>query len=292
MVQAVSSEASSGAKRRNEGEWSWWDETNSERLGNDGGARAWMCKHCGFKRKSGTTKVRAHILCLPGFEVQPCKAMATEKKAEFLAKDTLLKAKSNARPKKRAIDPNHLVFPSSTPTSSASSGGPSSFSTLSSSPSLPRRRQRTLDRSWDPQRKADVDVSVDGSSVAHSALIGGEVEALKRLKSFAAEHLGQETGKSKGTVTGANLYGSNFSCKISPWLAMGCLSPRRMFEDLQKSAKRGPTATASGPSVSSDNGLNWLVFELLWRDFFRFITKKYAVSKQTTEVVTAAPVPV
>ncbi|MCO5597039.1 hypothetical protein L7F22_051113 [Adiantum nelumboides] len=132
----------------------------------------------------------------------------------------------------------------------------------------------------------------DGPSVAHSALIGGEVEALKRLKSFAAEHLGQGTGKSEATVTGANLYGSNFSCKISPWLAMGCLSPRRMFEDLQKSAKRGATATASSPSVSSDNGLNWLVFELLWRDFFRFITKKYAVSKQTTEVVTAAPVPV
>ncbi|MCO5596540.1 hypothetical protein L7F22_050605 [Adiantum nelumboides] len=34
--------------------------------------------------------------------------MTIEKKAEFLAKDTLLKAKSNARPKKRAIDPNHL----------------------------------------------------------------------------------------------------------------------------------------------------------------------------------------
>ncbi|KAI5074674.1 hypothetical protein GOP47_0010635 [Adiantum capillus-veneris] len=133
----------------------------------------------------------------------------------------------------------------------------------------------------------------DGSSVAHSALIGGEVEALRRLKSFAAEHLGQSsTSNSKSTVSGESLYGSNFSCKISPWLAMGCLSPRRMFEDLQKNVKRVSAATASSSSVSSDNGLNWLVFELLWRDFFRFITKKYAVSKQTTEVVTASPVPV
>jgi deoxyribodipyrimidine photo-lyase len=34
------------------------------------------------------------------------------------------------------------------------------------------------------------------------------------------------------------LYGANFSCKISPWLAMGCLSPRRMFEDLKKDGPR------------------------------------------------------
>lgn len=130
----------------------------------------------------------------------------------------------------------------------------------------------------------------DGSSVAHSALIGGEVEALKRLKSFAADHVGRSKSKSKGVASGESLYGSNFSCKISPWLAMGCLSPRRMFEDLQNSVKRDAKITASSSSVSSDNGLNWLVFELLWRDFFRFITKKYAVSKQSTEVVTATAV--
>lgn len=26
---------------------------------------------------------------------------------------------------------------------------------------------------------------------------------------------------------------------------------------------------------AGDTGINWLVFELLWRDFFRFITRKY-----------------
>lgn len=171
MAQAASSGDTSGAKRtkRNEGVpvWSWWDETISERLGVDGGARSWTCKHCGFKRKSGTTKVRAHILQLPGFEVAACKSMTAEKKAEFLAKDATLQSKTSARPKKRAIDPNHLVFASSTPAASTFSGGggsdtaaPSTFATPSSSPSLPRRRQRTLDQSWDPQKKADVDAAV------------------------------------------------------------------------------------------------------------------------------------
>jgi deoxyribodipyrimidine photolyase len=30
---------------------------------------------------------------------------------------------------------------------------------------------------------------------------------------------------------------------------------------------------AAGPA-----GMQWLLFELLWRDFFRFITKKYTVT--------------
>jgi hypothetical protein len=68
-----------------------------------------------------------------------------------------------------------------------------------------------------------------------------------------------------------NLNGANFSCKISPWLAMGCLSPRRMYEDLAASGgARAITASAAQKSPSDDsNGLSWLTFELLWRDFFR-----------------------
>lgn len=119
----------------------------------------------------------------------------------------------------------------------------------------------------------------DEPTVTGSALIGGEVEALTRLKNFA-EHYRQCAIENGSRPWGDSIYGSNFSCKISPWLAMGCLSPRRMFEDLRSSEKRSvtPAAAATG-SILKDKGLNWLVFELLWRDFFRFITKKYAESK-------------
>jgi deoxyribodipyrimidine photolyase len=68
---------------------------------------------------------------------------------------------------------------------------------------------------------------------------------------------------------------------------MGCLSPRRMYEELraqtQKHTQKHPRLGAA-PFAShlgeggqcADAGTNWLVFELLWRDFFRFVTKKYA----------------
>uniref|UniRef100_A0A453S6M0 Photolyase/cryptochrome alpha/beta domain-containing protein n=1 Tax=Aegilops tauschii subsp. strangulata TaxID=200361 RepID=A0A453S6M0_AEGTS len=38
---------------------------------------------------------------------------------------------------------------------------------------------------------------------------------------------------------------------------------------------------------TSDAGTNWLMFELLWRDFFRFVTKKYSSAQKTSEVAPA-----
>lgn len=72
--------------------------------------------------------------------------------------------------------------------------------------------------------------------------MGGEEEALKRLQKFTLDVPNQtnisKVSNSQSESGGDSLYGANFSCKISPWLALGCLSPRRMFEDLKKSASR------------------------------------------------------
>ncbi|KAG0571171.1 hypothetical protein M758_6G207700 [Ceratodon purpureus] len=131
----------------------------------------------------------------------------------------------------------------------------------------------------------------DSQTAGGAGLVGGEEEALKRLQKFALD-VPNQTSKSKGSKSqaepgGDSLYGANFSCKISPWLAMGCLSPRRMFEDLKKSGSSAgamPTlAVKASGTGSEDNGLNWLIFELLWRDFFRFITKKYGTGKRISE---------
>jgi deoxyribodipyrimidine photolyase len=134
-----------------------------------------------------------------------------------------------------------------------------------------------------------MDLGLDASkSTRHDngaqALVGGESEALNRLKSFVAD----ATAGAKKVAD--NLNGANFSCKISPWLAMGCLSPRRMYEDLAASGgARAITASAAQKSPSEDsNGLSWLTFELLWRDFFRFITKKYGTANKSTST-TASP---
>ncbi|KAJ4727695.1 Blue-light photoreceptor PHR2 [Melia azedarach] len=130
-------------------------------------------------------------------------------------------------------------------------------------------------------------MSQDGKP-ATNTMVGGETEALQRLKKFAAECQAQPH---KGTKDGSsdNIYGANFSCKISPWLAMGCLSPRSMFDELKKTATSISAAAKrnDGGSDSSATGSNWLMFELLWRDFFRFITKKYSSAKKLVEAAPA-----
>ncbi|KAL0459700.1 UNVERIFIED_CONTAM: Blue-light photoreceptor PHR2 [Sesamum latifolium] len=122
----------------------------------------------------------------------------------------------------------------------------------------------------------------NGKTAANASLVGGETEALQRLRNFAVEC---KAKPNNGFKDGANdsIYGANFSCKISPWLAMGCLSPRSMFDELKKSASSlisAATNKKNGGSGTSDTGLNWLMYELLWRDFFRFITRKYSTAKQ------------
>ncbi|KAJ9543179.1 hypothetical protein OSB04_022886 [Centaurea solstitialis] len=124
-------------------------------------------------------------------------------------------------------------------------------------------------------------MSSQAKSVSNAPLVGGETEALQRLKRFAAECQAQPPPKETKDGNSDTIYGANFSCKISPWLALGCLSPRSMFDELKKSASR----TISAGKDGEDGDMNWLMYELLWRDFFRqvnqiFITRKYSSSKQ------------
>ncbi len=61
------------------------------------------------------------------------------------------------------------------------------------------------------------------------------------------------------------MLGADYSSKFSPWLALGCLSPRFIYEEVIKyEAER-----------VKNESTYWLIFELLWRDFFRFICLKY-----------------
>jgi deoxyribodipyrimidine photolyase len=116
--------------------------------------------------------------------------------------------------------------------------------------------------------KGDEAADVVASSV--DKLQGGETEALARLRSFVA-HTRRQLREVAGPAASAKGRGgaasAHFSTQVSPWLAMGCLSPRRMYEEL-RAHTRG-TVTGGG----ADAGTNWLVFELLWRDFFRLLTQ-------------------
>ncbi|MBF2073645.1 MAG: DASH family cryptochrome [Synechococcales cyanobacterium C42_A2020_086] len=90
---------------------------------------------------------------------------------------------------------------------------------------------------------------------------GGESAGLARLKHYIWEQ--DHLRRYKETRNG--MLGANYSSKFSPWLALGCLSPRYIYEQvLQYEEER----------VRNDSTY-WLIFELLWRDYFRFICQKH-----------------
>ena len=90
---------------------------------------------------------------------------------------------------------------------------------------------------------------------------GGESEALQRLNHYFFETQCLSTYKE----TRNGMVGADYSSKFSPWLALGCISPRFIYAEIIKYEKE----------FGSNDSTYWLVFELLWRDFFRFMFKKY-----------------
>ena len=90
---------------------------------------------------------------------------------------------------------------------------------------------------------------------------GGESEAIQRLKHYF--HDTQCLSTYKETRNG--MIGADYSSKFSPWLALGCLSPRFIYAEIKKYEKQ----------FGANDSTYWLVFELLWRDFFRFMFKKH-----------------
>ena len=112
-----------------------------------------------------------------------------------------------------------------------------------------------------------------GSSALDGSTRGGEREALRQLRRFVAQVSGAAGGG--GGACGA-AHGNNFASSIAPWLATGCLSPRRMLADVQAALGQGGAAPAGAASAAAQPPLTWVRFELLWRDFFRFMTLKYS----------------
>lgn len=93
------------------------------------------------------------------------------------------------------------------------------------------------------------------------AFVGGESAAKARL----ADYFWKNDCLRRYKHTRNGLLGADYSSKFSPWLALGCLSPRYIFEAVQQYEEQ----RVANPSTY------WLVFELIWRDYFRFICVKH-----------------
>ncbi|WP_294224446.1 DASH family cryptochrome, partial [uncultured Chryseobacterium sp.] len=90
---------------------------------------------------------------------------------------------------------------------------------------------------------------------------GGESEALKRMESYFSET--RHLSNYKETRNG--LIGTDYSSKFSAWLADGSLSAVSVYHEIKKYEQE----------FGSNESTYWLVFELLWRDFFRYISMEY-----------------
>jgi deoxyribodipyrimidine photo-lyase len=90
---------------------------------------------------------------------------------------------------------------------------------------------------------------------------GGETAGLARLH----QYFWQQDCLKVYKETRNGMLGADYSSKFSPWLALGCLSPRYIYEQVQEYETQ---------RVKNDSTY-WLVFELLWRDYFRFICAKH-----------------
>lgn len=97
--------------------------------------------------------------------------------------------------------------------------------------------------------------------MSRSYFKGGETEALKRLDYyFSKPNLPKNYKETRN-----GMIHFDDSTKFSPWLAQGCLSPKRVYSDLKKfEATHG-----------TNESTYWIWFELLWRDFFKFTCLKH-----------------
>ncbi len=92
-------------------------------------------------------------------------------------------------------------------------------------------------------------------------LKGGETEAIIRLNHYFWEEDLLKVYKE----TRNGMLGSDYSSKFSRWLANGCISPRYIYEEIKKYELER----------TANESTYWLVFELIWRDYFRFVAMKF-----------------
>ena len=91
--------------------------------------------------------------------------------------------------------------------------------------------------------------------------LGGENEALKRLDRYFFKT--KKVAFYKKTRNG--LIGEDYSTKFSPWLANGSLSARTIYWKIKEFEDE----------FGANQSTYWVIFELVWRDFFKYISLKH-----------------
>jgi deoxyribodipyrimidine photo-lyase len=91
--------------------------------------------------------------------------------------------------------------------------------------------------------------------------IGGEIAAFERIQNYFWET--KKLAFYKKTRNG--LVGTNYSSKLSAWLANGSISARIIYWEVRKFEDQ----------VIKNQDTYWLIFELIWRDYFKYVSLKH-----------------
>lgn len=95
---------------------------------------------------------------------------------------------------------------------------------------------------------------------------GGETAALERLEWYFVT--GNPPPVSRYKETRNMLVGHAYSTKMSPYLCIGCISPRLIAKALDQHEKR----------YGSGQNTYWVKFEMLWRDYFLYVSEKFGTN--------------
>ena len=90
---------------------------------------------------------------------------------------------------------------------------------------------------------------------------GGETNAKYRIKNYFFDTRNVSSYK----LTRNGLIGENYSSKFSPWLANGSVSVKYIFKLLKEYETE----------VEKNDSTYWLYFELIWRDFFKYVSMQH-----------------
>ena len=90
---------------------------------------------------------------------------------------------------------------------------------------------------------------------------GGEDAAWERLNDYFWTT--KKLAYYKKTRNG--LVGTDYSSKFSAWLAVGAISARQIYWEVKRFEKE----------IKKNQDTYWLIFELIWRDYFKYISLKH-----------------
>jgi deoxyribodipyrimidine photo-lyase len=90
---------------------------------------------------------------------------------------------------------------------------------------------------------------------------GGETAALERMNYYFFES--KKVSYYKKTRNG--MVGNDYSTKFSPWLANGSISAKTIYWNVKNYEEE----------FGKNQSTYWVIFELIWRDYFKYISLKY-----------------